>query len=119
MLMAAGAIHYNEPYLLPDTSLKAATGVVSQTGTENTPPRFKVYPNPAGSYIAIEYNLKQEGCNGQILFRDNLGKTLKEFPVSSNRYSLIIPTSGLSNGLYYVSLRCNNSYIATGKVMVQ
>lgn len=65
------------------------------------------------------HNLKAEGCDGQLIFRDNLGKTIKVLPVNSNKYSLVISTSDLSNGVYYLSLQCNNNFIATEKIVIQ
>jgi uncharacterized protein YcfL len=119
MLIFAGILEHTESYLLPDSSLKAIPDIDKPAGTQSMSPRFKVYPNPAGSYIAIEYNLKQEGCSGYIILRDNLGRTVKMIPVSSSRYSMIVPTSELSNGQYFISLRCNNNFIATEKVIIQ
>lgn len=119
MLVYAGVMEYTEPYLLPDSSLKAISSVDKPVGKRSMPPRFKVYPNPASGYIAIEYNIQQQGCDGHILLRDNLGKIVKTIPVSSNKHSFIIPAKGLSNGVYYLSLQCNNNFIATEKVVIQ
>jgi hypothetical protein len=119
MLVYAGVMEYTEPYLLPDSSLKAISSVDKLVGKRSMPPRFKVYPNPASGYIAIEYNIQQQGCDGHILLRDNLGKIVKTIPVSSNKHSFIIPTTGLSNGVYYLSLQCNNNHIATEKIAIQ
>lgn len=119
MLVFDGILYYTEPYLLPDSSLKAISNTDNPVSQLALPPRFKVYPNPAGDYITIEYYLMQEGCNGYIVLNDNLGKTVNIIPVSAEMNSVVVSTSELSNGIYYVGLQCNNYQIETEKVIIK
>jgi hypothetical protein len=119
MLVFNEHLAYEEPYLLPDTSLKNGTIKIPIIAEESFPPEFKVYPNPAGAYLTIEYNLLDEACDGYIIIRDNIGKTIRTHQLSLNKHSLLISTSELSNGVYYLSLHCNNNSVATEKVIIQ
>jgi hypothetical protein len=118
ILVYIGQMMYNEPYILPDTSLKAEDYKEPGSHKKNSPPKFKVYPNPASDYLVIEYNLKSEGCDGYVLLRDNLGKTVKQVSINSNMYSRIISTSGITSGVYYLSLICNEQTLMSTNVVI-
>jgi hypothetical protein len=119
IMFFTGKLAYEEPYILPDTSLKAEALEKPYMAKENLPPKFKIYPNPAGNYLVIEYNLEMEGCDGIVLFRDNMGKTVKAVNVSSDKYSMVISTSEIISGVYYVSLLCDEQLLATEKLIIQ
>ncbi|NQT76101.1 MAG: T9SS type A sorting domain-containing protein [Bacteroidetes bacterium] len=110
--------NYTEPYILPDTSLKSEFIEKLPGSNSYDYPQFKLYPNPAGNYVNIEYNLEEKDCDSFVRITDNLGKTVKTITVSFKKNSVVVSTNDLNNGIYYVSLICNERNQITEKLII-
>lgn len=86
---------------------------------ESTQALQRVYPNPASSYLTIDYNLKAIQGNVSIEIRNMAGQTVIQLPVAPNTSTATLNVSGLGNGVYTYSLIANNRVIATKKLLVQ
>jgi hypothetical protein len=71
-----------------------------------------IYPNPATSIVTIEC-----ANANQLLIIDYLGRTVKQFKVSSEK--LIINTKQFAKGLYTVQIITTNGDLKTEKLMIQ
>ena len=118
ILINAGVLQYHVYCILPDTSLKTEQVSDSRRKIEIEPPLLKVYPNPASEYVTIEYNIEENGCSGELLLLDNLGKVVRSEFLFHTKNSTIISTDNLVAGLYYVYLNCNGRVLASEKLII-
>jgi len=118
-LIAAGKITYQEPIILPDSSLKS-TKRDKYTGAKHakTSLKLKVYPNPANDYFIVEYQLKNNLSRGTINILDVTGTLMKSYVVSDKINQVIIPTIDLMTGFYLVTLDIEGIRVESGKINV-
>jgi hypothetical protein len=122
MLLRMGAYSYAEPYLTVDTTLLKAEG-----NNDNNPGmatlfknscRLQLFPNPAGSYFTVAYNVPQSTTAVYLQVVDINGKALKTIPLYQTEDEKIIETQPLPSGLYTVSLFADGIKTASKKLMV-
>jgi len=112
-------ITYEEPYILPENTLKIdEPGDDYSTEKISLPPAFRLYPNPAKDYLTIEYNLEASSCNGYLEFWDLNGRLKCMLSLSSDKHSEIISTKDLNTGLYLCKLICNGEIIGSEKISI-
>ena len=105
ILIATGKITYQEPIILPDTSLKSTKKDKYRGAKQSmTGSGLKVYPNPANDYIIIEYQFDDIPSQGMINIHNASGRIIKSFSISRSRNQEIIPVSDLPTGLYLITL---------------
>lgn len=95
-----------------DKDGKVSYSVVKKIELKGLNAELTIYPNPATSIVTIECaNAKQ------LLIIDYLGRTVKQFKVSSEK--LIINTKQFAKGLYTVQIITTNGDLKTEKLMIQ
>ena len=88
------------------------------TGTEENlfdESQFKAYPNPATSFLNVEYSLLED-TDVSIAIYDILGRKLIEevsFANANSRMSYQLNTGGLDNGLYILTLNAGENLMST------
>ena len=81
--------------------------------------KLKVFPNPAQAELSI--NLASYiGDTGSLILTNKFGQTVQQINLETISDNLVkLNTSSLENGVYYLSIRLNNSnQIITEKVMI-
>lgn len=64
---------------------------------------LKIYPNPASQSVYVTLNEKAlKATNSHVVFYDNLGKKMAEYPVDN--YVNELDVSYLNNGIYILKL---------------
>ncbi len=129
------------PYPIASDTITLDGCILSTSSEENAPepktysPELKVYPNPAGGPVTVElpgYIEKHSAQQGfQITQKDyqyhhdavlhvvNIhGQTAATHP-ANGRETLILPTQGLTAGVYMVVLEVNDRRYASAKLMVR
>lgn len=81
---------------------------------------MKIFPNPAGSNLALEYQLASRN-NTCIYIYNVLGAVVykQDITGTDNRGLININTDKLTNGLYNVQLRNNDQIIFNNKLVIQ
>ncbi len=114
-------IHYEFTvgYELGQNPPKTAPEPPLHTGVHDVPrsARMNVFPNPAGDFINIKMESGKE-ADAKILLTDISGKILLQDKFSHLNKSLIISTSALSNGMYFVSYVSESARIVR-KLVIQ
>lgn len=117
VLKARKALSYNEPYLLPEEGLKESPIIwFPQKNWDKD--ELKVYPNPAGQYVVIEYTLQSANPQSSIRFLDNGGKTVKSFSRSKNHEYMVVPVDDLMPGMYLVVLISDGKIFGNVKLII-
>ena len=76
---------------------------------------ISITPDPASDFIFIQ-NKKQ--VNGDLIFYDEEGKTIKKFPIINQSVSFSI--RDFTEGIYVVRLSdSKNNFLAAGKILIQ
>jgi hypothetical protein len=91
----------------------AAVGV-DELGSNNTVAITSVYPNPANDKLNIVYNCP---AGAELLVTDVLGQEIRRIKTSSAQKSSI-DVSGLTGGVYFISLIRAEQKLQTVKVIV-
>ena len=78
---------------------------------------LKLYPVPADQYITLEYSdMRAEQA---IVRLTNLtGSTVSEKAINPNQNKMQINSSGLDNGIYFISIYLDNRAVTTRKIVV-
>jgi len=111
---------YVEPYVIPDDQLKSGAKAIrpSQSGGLMKD-YFKIYPNPALSYIVVEYNLGNERNNDIVIqICDISGKPMAEYRFRGNSGHKIISTKDLNPGIYLCKFVINDNLCQTFKLTI-
>ncbi len=90
---------------------------------DNTSSDFKIsalYPNPASSFISINFQTEQQGTVNLFIY-DALGRTVYSAPLASikGENKFIIPLNNLSNGNYFVRITNSNNEISGKQIIVR
>lgn len=84
---------------------------------EQTNSMSKLYPNPAKSMTAFNYQLKK-GTKAEIKIVNMLGKTINTIPVSNASGNIVLSTADYPNGVYMVALSVGGKNITVQKLVV-
>ena len=79
---------------------------------------FKIYPNPAGNYIIVEYTLKGEVPQGIVNIIDNRGIIVKTISLVKSHDYMVIQITDLPGGIYYCNFVVKTSSVQTEKFII-
>lgn len=80
--------------------------------------KFKVYPNPAGNYINLSYELKEQNLPAKVEIVNSLGVTLYSSTVTNLKGTITLITDSWSDGVYLVNIKGGQSVLFTEKVVL-
>ncbi len=117
LLIQDSVVIYNEPIFLPDLykSSPASEFTYPEIDKES---QIAIFPNPAGNYFIIEFEISKFNNNSKIVISDLNGKLIKSFILEQGTNQQVIPTEGFVNGTYLVQLYQNNSLIEVEKIVI-
>ena len=107
LLIAIDTLNYTEPVIIPPGGLKSRRIIKKPIPEIYNDPLFKVYPNPANSYIIIEFNSEISEINNKVSIFDNKARLVKTMYSAGKSY-LIIRVSKLPAGIYFINLQNEN-----------
>ena len=118
VLIAVDTLEYKEPYIFPNglKSGKIRRVPVKKQYESNS---LKMYPNPARTYVVVEYSTKDESPEGYIRLLDNGGKTVKQIALIGNHDFIVIPLQDLPSGVYICKFTINNKTVKAQKLVIQ
>jgi len=80
---------------------------------------INIYPNPAGHYITVEYNIESQYYNGYIEFINLEGKLIKKVELSADKHSEVIPLGDeFKSGIYVCKIVYNGEVIESEKLSI-
>ena len=118
LLMLNGASDYREPVYLPEEDPNQRNAWLNKSGT-NSEDNFKVYPNPAGDYFYVEYQLDGENAQLLLVITDVLGKTVLTKELKHLQDVVIVRTDGFIEGQYSISILRKNSRIGNAIITIK
>jgi hypothetical protein len=79
---------------------------------------FKLYPNPAGEYVIVEYTMAGITPNGYVVIYDNKGTIVKTHSLGKNHDYNVIQVNDLSSGIYYCNFVVNGKLVQSEKLII-
>ena len=80
---------------------------------------FHLYPNPANSFVTVDYTLPDGNPNASLVIYDITGRIICSSAITDNMGHLTINTQRFNSGLYFCSLQTEGKVLVTGKLVVQ
>ncbi len=117
ILINDSIISYFEPVYLPDL-------LKSVPVWDFKPPRkdedliMKIFPNPAGNYFIIEYNLSEFDGHSIIVISDMNGKLFTLFELKNSHTQIVLSSEKFPNGTYLIQLLLNNKLKEATKITI-
>ena len=116
ILVASGLLQYEVPINGNDSTKSAVAQIPSSKHTKSS--RFgnevlSVFPNPANSYVIVEYRLPGNSSRAILTIRNSGGIVVSEQTMAKARDQVAIDTKSLPSGSYFVSLQVNGKNICS------
>ena len=86
---------------------------------EDQSPELSAYPNPAGVYATIAYDLKTPRQDAYFVVRDIVGKEVARFPISIGIGELVWDTRTVAPGSYTIEMVNDEATLSTVKLIVK
>lgn len=102
---------YRLPNALP-TGIATEEGLVSGQS-------IRVYPNPAGRLVKINYQLPQGVQQGELEILNTAGSLQRSVTVGPDFQEVSVDVSGLTKGVYFSRIRVGNSLLGSQKLVVE
>jgi len=116
LLIKYGLIAYVEPVYLPEFFKRSRTWDKPGHAIPQKISYLKVFPNPANTYIIIEYDLC--GINRPALLKmtDLAGRNMATLSINDSRNQQVFDVSNFNSGVYLIGLIQNDQMIDIHKV---
>ena len=105
ILLMAGELTYNEPLLLPDTTLKTVsadnTSLLDNKKASNL---LVIKPNPASDYIIAEWELPETVVNPYLYINDMDGRFIEKIKINGLQNEKVISLNQYKPGTYVISI---------------
>lgn len=79
----------------------------------------EIYPNPASTFVSIDYQLTSKVNSAQVKVFNMLGSTVKETNLQLGSDKVRMDISDLNNGVYFYSVLINGDVYSTKKLVVR
>jgi len=89
------------------------------TDQNSMPNGYKVYPNPAGNWLTVEYLKPANNAALSFNMYDMLGQKVASWNLQTSENRVSENTSLLPAGLYLYEIVSNNALLARGKIIIQ
>ncbi len=110
-------IQYHEPVYFPDY-FKSLNVNVNDFNPQSKEYLIKVFPNPAGDYCIIDYDLTLNEGSAIIDIYDSYGHKLSSYGLENIHSQRIISLSDFTSGVYFITLSINSSQKESHKLII-
>lgn len=107
----------NNYYVLQLTDSATISNSVSEYSLSDNF-NFSLSPNPASSFVSINYCITSFYQKAKVVFYDVVGNEVQQTPLFTKNETTKISTEGLSFGYYFCSLFVDDKRMATKKVII-
>jgi len=117
ILIKTDGFVYREPYIFWDTTINKSAEIKTNNPYSiwNTQDYFTLYPNPAGNWITIEYNMDLYTSNAIIEIISLTGNRVTTFRLQKPRGIKIIDLRKYTSGTYIVLIKENGKLLQSAK----
>lgn len=119
ILIGLGELDYEEPIFVPDFNKSTTSKLPSWPEDDKVKENLmKLFPNPAGAYFTVEYDLAgyKGKCNLEVFNINGVG--IKSIELQHKHDQVVIVTGNYSQGIYVVQLIVNGEIIEAQKLVL-
>ena len=118
LLQVTDTLSYQHSYVLPTEGLK--NNIIARQRNHPNPAStsLKVYPNPAGDYLVVEYPVQEETLPVTIKVVDNSGFLRLTTTAPFSTGSAVLDTRSLGTGTYICHVSANGKLVGVTKFVV-
>ncbi|MBK8328808.1 MAG: T9SS type A sorting domain-containing protein [Bacteroidetes bacterium] len=77
---------------------------------------IKVFPNPASTFIIIEYNCESDG---ELILHNSLGQEILKTSLEKGNQKVQLQINDIANGIYQYKCKFENCIEQIGKLTIQ
>jgi hypothetical protein len=118
ILLKHGLISYIEPVYLPDNLKSTPAWQNAKPDKKTNQKLLKVFPNPAGHYFIIEYDLRESEGRAVMLLSDLTGRLVSSIVPDDKQNQRVISTDPYSSGMYILQLFIDTKLVETHKIEI-
>lgn len=121
ILISTGKLQYNEPFNIPDSlksSLIKEYDLLKDKVDFHDKSLLKVFPNPAGDFIIIAFEVNGNCANITFRITDANGKFVLEKRSGKSRDQFVIQTKNWKQGIYLVQMLSSEKLENTAKFII-
>lgn len=119
---AAIYFDYNAP-VITNTTINTLNDMLASVEEKSVLDNSDVvlYPNPTANMLNISISVKEASSKGQVNILDITGKLLSSQTITLDSGKNVIQenTSELTSGIYFVQVKCNDSFITKKLVVIK
>jgi hypothetical protein len=108
---------YKEPIYFPDF-LKSFPVYENQNKKSPEENLLRLFPNPAGTFFIMEYDLREYEGESFVFITDMNGKVMDRFHLYDKQNQQVISTENFPAGMYIVQLLVDLSSVASEKIVI-
>ena len=121
-MMARAILEYGYGYhfncCIPENNSSTLKRALFNKNADINGMQLNVSPNPASTWVAIDYKLPIPATKGVLLITDMSGKAIASFNLNMPQGQQVWDTRGVNKGTYLVVLKAGNAS-KQGKIIVQ
>jgi len=118
LLQVTDTLSYHHTYVLPTEGLKNNVIGRQRNHPHSGSSSLKVYPNPAGDYLVVEYPVQDETSPVTIKVVDNSGFLRLTTTMQFSTGSAVLDTRSLGTGTYICHVSANGKLVGVTKFVV-
>ena len=119
MLVKGGHINYTEQLLLPASYKSSPVYNIYPLQIKKTKTDYlKLFTNPAGNYVILEYDLREIFVNCTVIITDMNGKMVYSFKLKDKQNQIVLNLKSKPNGIYIFNLYAGNELLETEKLTI-
>jgi hypothetical protein len=119
LLVKGRFFNYIETVYLPDLtkSSKIHPYQYPEKTTNFTKEELLLFPNPAGDFVIVYYNLDSKNKSGEIHIIDLKGNLLRKYYIKRGKDQIVVDLKGYPNGPYLISLNSRNQILTSKRLI--
>jgi hypothetical protein len=119
LLIANGAVTYNEPYLVGNEMKSARVIRERRNVTSQLVPKLTLSPNPCRNFVIAGYSLENNSAQDAFLTISTLqGTEIKTIRLIGAKDQVVISLNNFSPGLYVASLKAGGKLMDNKKIII-
>jgi hypothetical protein len=118
LLVKGGFINYMETVPLTDYTKSSGPNYNPESKSIHMSHKdyLRIFPNPAGDYVIVYYNLESKSPTGLIAIYDIKGNLICKYDINPIENQIVIDIKELPNGIYIIGLHANDRLVESEKL---
>jgi len=119
MLLKGGFIDYKETIVLPRLASPEENSFANKNIDDNEQRKdyLKLFPNPAGDYVIVFYDIGSDSRSFSLKLVDNQGIVIRIIQLEPGKDQIVVNLENLPNGIYLFTLNVNGKKLESQKLI--